>query len=188
MRNPDEIYDEWLVLRCQGGDADALAILVRRWQPRLFGLAMRILHDRDAADDAVQSAWVDVVKRIQSVKDPRSIRSWLFRVVANKSTDTVRRRSTRRKKETAAETDQIPDPSSVADAENDRAEQQVVQLRRAMQTLDNDRREVLRLHYLEGLTIEAIAERLAIPCGTVKSRLYHAREKLKSSLIGEDNE
>jgi len=185
MSNPDEIYDEWLVLRCQGGDAKALTLLVERWQPRLMGLAVRILGERDAAEDAVQSCWVDVVRRINSVNDPKSIRPWLFRIVANKCADTQRKRSKRGQIESTANADQVPDPNAEKRQSEVRQSDQVAQLRNAMKTLDDGHRDVLRMHYLEALSVDAIAKRLSIPAGTVKSRLYHARQKLKQSLPGE---
>lgn len=185
MRNPDDIYDEWLVLRCQGGDAEALAILVKRWQPRLLAFATRMLGDRDAAEDAVQSSWVDVVRRIKSVQDPSALRPWLFRIVANKCTDFVRRRVRQRNKESVTETHQVPDPSAANREAHEEQSAKVRLLQTAMKTLDEGRREILRLHYLDGLSIDKIAKRLSIPSGTVKSRLHHARNKLKESLSGE---
>lgn len=184
MSDPDEIYDEWLVLRCQGGDADAMAILVQRWQPRLFGFALRVLGDRDAAEDAVQSSWVDVVRRINSVNDPKSIRPWLFRIVANKCTDTLRKRSKRRQSASVADAEQVPDPEAEKRQIAARQSDRVARIRDEMKTLDAGQREVLRLYYLEDLSIESIAKQLSVPAGTVKSRLHHARRKLKQSLSG----
>ena len=184
MRNADEIYDEWLVLRCQGGDSVALAALVKRWQPRLTGLAVRVLGDRHAADDVVQSAWVDVVKRIDSLRDPSAIRPWLFRIVANKCRDVIRNRSKSRQTESATDLEQVADANlQMAPSHEDRVDQ-VTQIRDLVKTLDDAHRDVLRMHYLEQMSIDSIAERLSIPAGTVKSRLHHARKKLKQSLGG----
>lgn len=182
MSNADEIYDEWLVLRCQGGDSAALAILVQRWQPRLIGLAVRVLGERDLADDVVQSAWVDIVKRINSLNDPKAIRPWLFRIVANKCADVIRKRSRRRQTESAADLEQVADPNWQKRSNREQRSDQVTQLRRVIKTLDDTHHDVLRMHYLEQLSIDFIAERLSIPVGTVKSRLYHARQKLKQTL------
>lgn len=186
MRNADEIYDELLVLRCQGGDSDALAKLVTRWQPRLLGFAVRVLGERHAAEDVVQASWVDVVRRINSVKDPKSIRPWLFQIVANKCKDKIRKRSRQRLHESAVQAEQVADPSVDQKESQSRHSDQISMLRRKMKSLDDGQREVLRLHYLEELSVDAIAKRLAIPSGTVKSRLYHARQRLKQTLLGED--
>ena len=187
MSNADEIFDEWLVLRCQGGDSAALALLVNRWQPRLIGLAIRMLEDRDLAEDVVQSAWVDIVKRIGSLNDPKAIRPWLFRIVANKCTDVIRKRSSQRKTQSATDLKDIADPDLQQRSDQQQRSEQVAHLRRIIKSLDDTHREVLRMHYLEQSSIEAIAATLSIPEGTVKSRLYHARQKLKNSL-GETHE
>ena len=184
MSNSEEIYDEWLVLRCQGGDAAALAILVTRWQPRLLRFAVRVLGERDAAEDVVQSAWVDVVKRMDALRDPKAIRPWLFQIVANKCTDVIRKRSKRRQIESSTGTDRITDPGLENQQNAVRRSEQIAALRRQMKSLEIGLQEVLRLHYLDELSIEAIANRLSIPKGTVKSRLYHARQKLKQTLEG----
>lgn len=163
-------------------------MLVERWQPRLLAFAIRLLGERDLAEDAVQTSWVVVVKRIRSLNDPKSIRPWLFRIVANKCMDIIRRRAKRRQAEAAERADDIPDPdmekkqNATAQAEN------AAHVRRAMERLDQTHREVLRMHYLENMSVEAIAKRLAIPPGTVKSRLFHARQKIKQSLSGENDE
>lgn len=188
MRNADEVFDEWLVLKCQGGDASALAILVERWQPRLLGFAIRLLGDQDLADDAVQSAWLVVVKRIRSLRDPRAIRPWLFRIVANRCADVIRRRTKRREKESAEETDQVADPQEEQQRVEEKRTERITSLRRVMRSLDSDHRDVLRMHYSQDLSIEAMSRRLRIPVGTVKSRLFHARKKLKEALEGEKDE
>lgn len=187
MRNADEIYDELLVLRCQCGDADALAKLVARWHPRLLGFAIRVLGEQHIAEDVVQSSWVDVVRRINTVNDPKSIRPWLFRIVANKCKDKIRKRSKQRKHERPGEADQVPDPSPDQLESQSRRSDQISQLRQKMKSLDDGQCEVLRMHYLEELPIDAIAQRLSLPPGTVKSRLHHARQRLKQSLSGDES-
>ncbi|MEM6472408.1 MAG: sigma-70 family RNA polymerase sigma factor [Planctomycetota bacterium] len=188
MRKADEIFDEWLVLQCQGGSASALTKLVQRWQPRLLGFAIRLLSDRDAAEDAVQSSWVEIVRRIRSVKDPGLIRAWMFRIVANKCADIIRKRTKRRRKESEDAADQVADPSTEKRRMEEEKVDQMREVRQGLRLLDPTHREILRLHYSEGQSVDAIAKRLSIPVGTVKSRLFHARKKLKQTLSGENHE
>lgn len=185
MSNPNDIIDEWLVLRCQGGDADALAELVRRWQPRLKGFAIRLLRDESMADDALQATWMDVVRRIHSLRDPRALRSWLFRITANKCADHIRRMKRERSVMAVLafeDTHEVAEPSSRSDGE---PAIDHVRLREAIRCLDDDSQSLLRWHYLEGLSVNEIATRLSKPPGTVKSRLFHTRKKLKQALAGE---
>jgi RNA polymerase sigma-70 factor (ECF subfamily) len=186
MSKPDEIYDQWLVLRCQGGDSDAMSLLVQRWHPRLLSFATRLLSDTDSASDAVQSSWVEVVNRIGSINDPRSIRPWLFRIVANKCRDTIRKRVTRRKVERTVEADEIADPKREQQCEEERDREQLLKLRNAMEQLDSSGQELVRLFYGRGMPVVKIAKQLALPEGTVKSRLHHARRKLKTILKGDE--
>ncbi|MEM9367629.1 MAG: RNA polymerase sigma factor [Planctomycetota bacterium] len=185
MSDPNDIIDEWLVLRCQGGDADAMAELVRRWQPRLKGFAFRLMHDQSITDDVLQATWMDVVRRIRSLRDPRSFRAWLFRIAANKCADHIRRATRERRMLATASCDQaeaFPDPStpSTGDANDD-----LEQLQAAVGRLDDDSQRLLRWHYLDSLSVDQIAQRISKPPGTVKSRLFHIRKKLKAALIGE---
>ena len=184
MRTPDKIFDELLVLRCQSGDSDAFASLVERWHPRMLRLAMRLLNERAEAEDIVQSSWVVAIGRIGSLKDPTALRPWLFRVVANKCADLIRNRQIRRRREGRFDPESITCESinscSFASEKDDR----IAALQRAIRSLDRDKRMVLRLHYLVGLSVEQIAKSLSLPPGTVKSRLHHARNKLRVFLRG----
>ena len=185
MRTPDDVFDEWLVLRCQSGDSEAIGKLVQRWHPRLMRFAMRLLHDASEAEDVVQAAWVVVVRKIGSIHDARAFRPWLFRITANKCADCIRQRTARRRQQehllarASAETDN-GDQVAAEQAADD-----IYRLRKAMQKLDHDRSEILRLHYLDGHSVNRIAEKLSVPIGTVKSRLHHARRQLRESLKGE---
>ena len=182
MRNPDDIFDELLVLRCQSGDNEAFVKLVDRWHPRMLCLAMRLLSNKVEAEDAVQSAWVVAIRKIGSLRDPAAFRPWVFRVVANKCADIIRKRQARRRREQQLEPESIEE---TLELESNAEEVLVASLRKGIQALDRDKRTVLRLYYLEGMSVEQIAVRLSLPGGTVKSRLHHARKKLRIILNGE---
>ncbi len=188
MRTPDDIYDEWLVLRCQSGDSQAFAILVQRWQPRLLRLAMRLLNEEAEAEDVVQSTWVVAIGKIGSIKDPGAFRPWLFRIAANKCADLIRGRQVRRRREKHLDVGSFSGgsydskPPAIGKADH------LLELREALRDLDSDKREILKLHYLKGMSIEQIARSLSLPTGTVKSRLYYARQKLRQIIEGEKHE
>ncbi len=180
IRTPEDIQDELLVLRCQEGDGDALRSLITRWQPRLGGLASRLIGDREAARDIVQDAWLAIVRGIKRLDDPARFRSWAYRIVTNKCVDWTRRRiaqrsATRELQKTAAM--RCDPPSGDESAESD-----VGLLRVALAALPGEQRAILSLHYLDGMSIAEIADALGIPAGTVKSRLHHARNRLRQSL------
>lgn len=175
-RTPDQIYDELLVLRCQDGESAALEELVERWQERLGRHAQRLCGHPELANDALQEAWMAIVRGLGRLHDPALFRSWAYRIVTHKCTDQVRRTSRRR--EVTEEVGRQPTPASVDAGDGGETEA----LRSAMALLSADRRALLALHYLEELGIDEIAAILGIPEGTVKSRLFHARKALKTAL------
>lgn len=179
-RTHEDIADELLVLQSQTGDAAALKTLIERWQPRLGRLAWRLTGERDAARDTVQDAWLAIVRGLHRLDDPARFRSWAYRIVRNKCADWTRRRVVRRSaaKEMRANTAAVcAAPSHETDSTGDAA-----RLRGALADLPAEQRAILSLHYLDGMGLAAIARVLDVPSGTVKSRLFHARNRLKQML------
>jgi len=181
-RPPAQVAEELLVLRAQAGDEDALRGLVRLWTPRLTRHASRWLGDVNAAADAVQEAWVSIARSLRRLDDPARFTPWAYRLVQHKCVDLIRRDSRHaaavRRSAVAAGPGGAGDP---ADARSDR-EDGVEAVRAALRGLDPERRALLALHYTEGLTVVELAEVFSVPTGTVKSRLFHARNELKQIL------
>ncbi len=179
-RTHEDIQDELLVLRCQEGDSAALEALIARWQPRFGRLAWRLTGQREAARDIVQDVWLAIVRGLRRLDDPALFRTWAYRIVKNKCTDWIRRRAVERTaskglKDAAAS---VPGASS---NETDSAGE-VAQMRDALGNLPDEQRAILSLHYLDDMSLVEITRVLGVPVGTVKSRLYHARNRLKQAL------
>jgi RNA polymerase sigma factor (sigma-70 family) len=180
MTTPDDIHDQWLVLRCQDGDAAALAELVERWQPRLLRHAWRLTGTVDAAADVAQIAWIAIIRGLSKLNDPACFRRWAYRIVGNKSADWVRARQ----RERAQAGPLTLDPADPRDSDGQRENRQddVAILRTAMKQLAPEQRTVLSMFYHEEMPLAEIAQTLALPLGTVKSRLHYARLALKEVL------
>ena len=178
-RTPETIYDEWLVLRAQDEDAEALRILTLRWHGRLVRHAIHLTGNRDAASDVAQESWLAIVKGLRKLNDPARFPAWAFRIVSNKSADWVRTRVRDRPDQPPKPPEPSRDASSQSQLEH---HEDIVQLRRALRELSAEHRAALSLHYLDGLSILEIAESLNIPPGTVKSRLHHARSRLRDTI------
>ncbi|UCD75175.1 MAG: RNA polymerase sigma factor [Phycisphaerales bacterium] len=178
-RTSRDILDEWLVLRCQGRDAEALRELVRRYQPRIWRQAMYLTGRREGAEEVVQETWLAIVRGLPRLRDPAAFRSWACRIVSRRSADWIRRRQRDR-----ARTDHALDPDEAADAPDalPAAGDELQKLRRAIRNLPAHLRCVLGMHYQDGLSVCEIAYALDIPAGTVKSRLHHARNTLRETL------
>lgn len=179
-RTHEDIQDELLVLQCQEGDADALKTLIERWQPRLARLAWRLTAKREAARDIVQDAWLAIVRGLARLDDPARFRTWAYRIVSNKCADWTRHRVVERR---ATQDLRYVAASAVGNStKKTELSGQLDSMRDALAALPDDQRAVLSLHYLDGMSIAEIARVLDAPVGTVKSRMHHARNRLRNSM------
>jgi RNA polymerase sigma factor (sigma-70 family) len=178
-RDTSRILDEWLVLRAQGGDDRAFTRLAERWQRRVILHAFRLTGDRQAAADIAQDTWVAVARGLRRLDDARAFRAWIFTIVRRRASDWIRTRR-RDRGVVSTGTDEAPDR---VDGPGDRHA-----LRAALAQLDAGDREILVLRHLEDLSVAELARVLAVPNGTVKSRLFAARRKLRALLEGESPE
>lgn len=170
----DPRYDEWLALGCQLGERAAFDALIARWHGPLHGYARRLCGDDDGADEIVQDTWLRVLRGIAGLRDPARLRPWLFGIARRAGMDRLRGRYA----EPAAEADLDPDTLALDAAEPERA-LDLLLLQRHIDRLPPPERETLSLHYLQGLSLEEIANVIERPLGTVKSRLFRARALLR---------
>jgi len=162
-----------LLDRARSGDRTAFDALVGPLIEPGYRLAFGMLHDREAAEDAVQEATFRAWMRLENVRPGWSMRPWFFAIVANQC------RSLRRTRWWSVVKLAAPWMSIAA------PEDQVVRgadLRRALRALPTDRLEVLVLHYYMDLSLEEVAAVVGVPLGTVKSRMHRALEQLRPQL------
>jgi RNA polymerase sigma-70 factor (ECF subfamily) len=170
------VYDELLVLLAQEGDRRAFERLHARWHVRLARAALRYTGDADAARDLSQECWLAVWKGLSRLNDPRRFRAYLFGVLHRRGADHVRRLVQARERDAG----HAAPPETAEPARQDERSA----LLQAFATLPPDQRLAAHLHFVEGLTLTEIAAAQSIPPGTAKSRLFHARRKLKAALSG----
>ena len=182
--NPNErVNDELLVLYAQEGSPEAFEQLVDRWQERLWRLALRLTDDEQAAWDVSQETWSVISRKIRSLEDAVAFPAWAYQITSNKSRDWVRKQQRRRRADkTYAQHQQQ------SDTQQETVRQGYASLKEALAQLSGQDRSILSLRYEEGFNTAEIAEILAIPLGTVKSRLFYARERLRDFMKEEDNE
>jgi RNA polymerase sigma-70 factor (ECF subfamily) len=166
-----------------GGDRRDFAELAARYEAPLLGLAHGLLSGRsDLAQDAVQDAWMRVVRSGKHFEGKSSVKTWLYRIVINRCAD-LRARHARRGaaewSEDHAAAGTVP-PLEAAAVVASEASDCRAGLRRVMETLPEGTRLILLLCYHDGLGHEEAAEVLGLPVGTLKSRLGRALEELRS--------
>jgi len=173
--------DEQLLGAIAHGDDQALAALYDRFGRVAYGLALRILRDPTLAQDAVQDAFV-AAWRTAAAFDPGRGRAsaWLLTLVHRRAVDLVRREDRRRGDPLEA----APPAAGAATHEEAWVRDERRRVQAALAELPPDQREALELAYYGGLTQSELAERLGIPLGTVKSRMFAGLAKLRD-LLGE---
>lgn len=183
-RTYEDIQDELLVMKAQEGDGDALKALVTKWHPRFTRLAWRLTNQREAACDIAQDAWVAIVRGLGRLDDPARFRAWAYRIVTNKCRDWTRKRIAGRKVQRTLEAESSS--SGMESKEGSQEETETVdeakRLREMLATLPDDQRAILSLYYLDDLGIAEIARVMGVPKGTIKSRLFYARDRLRRAL------
>ncbi len=179
MNSPDSqrLYDELLVTLARTGDRAAFARLAARWQPRLVRTARRLLRDDDLAREVVQESWVAICRGIARLREPERFAAWAFGILYRKSADGLRRTVVARGRSSLLDPD--AEGASACPPED------WLSLDQAMARLSADHRATALLYFGEGLTLAEISLALGVPAGTVKSRLFHARKHLQSSLKGD---
>ncbi len=173
----ERVYDELLVTLARSGDRAAANRLAARWYPRLMRTALRLVQDRSDAEEAVQEAWAGICRGWPRLSDPAMFPGWAFGILRRKCVDRIRKSQTERNR--TAPIEAALEPSQPA-----RGELQV-EIDQALEGLSDDHRLAAILYFGEGLSLNEIAAVTDVPVGTAKSRIFNARQHLKSRLKGE---
>ena len=181
-RDYSDFPDEALLALAAREDEEALAQLYDRYSRVAYGLALRIVRDQALAEDAVQEAFVTLWRSAGSFRAEKAKPStWILTLVHRRAVDVVRREERRRAAPLVDGMEEPDERALPADEEielNDR--RRLVQ--EALRQLPDDQREALELAYYGGLTQSELAERLSVPLGTIKSRMFTGLRRLRDLL------
>ncbi|MBI2398386.1 MAG: RNA polymerase sigma factor [Xanthomonadales bacterium] len=181
MRDSERIFDEYLVAAAVTGDQPAFARLVARWQPKLLRHAWRVIGDADRAKDVVQEAWVDILRGIARLDDAAAFPAWAYRIVTRR----CQRAFNRVGQEVALPEDyELEQEWATPEHESGEFAAEVAQVVAAIASLPGPQRAALALFYIEELSVAEIAIAIDVSPGTVKTRLMHARRKVRALLEG----
>lgn len=177
--------DAELAKRAKKGDTAAFDELVGQYSGRVANIAYSMLSDREDALDAAQEVFVRVYKSLGAFRGESSVSTWIYRITRNVCTDFLRKRRGVVQSLDAEEDDEpkkeIADESNSPERIAERNEK-IQAVRKAISALEDNQREVITLYDINGLSYEEIADVLKCPVGTVKSRLYRARDALRKIL------
>jgi len=179
---PPAPSDEQLLAAWNGGRREALDELFRRYRQPAYRVAHRLLGNEADSLDAVQEGFIKALTHLQSFQGRSSFKTWLLRVVSNAALDLGRQRGRRDMRSLGpAEVERGPVVADEATRGLERADLRHL-LDQALAALPEAQRQTFVLHADGGLSYREVAETLGISIGTVMSRLFYARQKLRAFL------
>jgi RNA polymerase sigma-70 factor (ECF subfamily) len=183
------VADKELVEQARRGKLEAYDELVRRYQGKIYGLIYNMTGNREDAEDVVQEVFLKAHASLNRFRGTSSFYTWVYRIAVNRTINFLKRR----KRKLALSLDNVDlgierDPAYVELSSRESPVRDVAigelqeKLNRALQTLSEKHRTVVVLHDIQGLPHEEIAKMLGCSSGTVRSRLFYARQQLQSEL------
>ena len=181
--------DQLLVERVQAGDKRAFDVLVAKYQRRLMRLVSRLVHDPAEAEDVVQETFIKAYRALRHFRGESAFYTWLYRIGINTAKNflvTQGRRTPTSTDTDAEQAEAFDDGDNLRDIntpESMLASKQIAEtVNAAMDLLPLELRTAIVLREIEGLSYEAISEIMACPIGTVRSRIFRAREVIAEKL------
>ncbi len=181
VQSSKRIVEAYVVTCARLGDRVAREQLVGRYQNKFLRHAYRLLGDAEQAKDAVQDGWVEILRGLPKLQDDGAFPAWAFRIVTRKCAKHIAGLQRTRGILDAVAGEPVAD--GTAGDESERAADGET-VRQALAKLPAGHRAAVALFYMEEMSVAEVAVALEIPVGTVKSRLMHARQKLRAVLEG----
>lgn len=188
--------DAGLVARCKGNDLTAFDEIVERYQHKIYRYVKRLVGNETDAEDITQEVFLKALNSLHGFREESTLQTWLFRIATNLCRDTIRRRQREkgwlplwRSTDSEEEEGAIDLPDTREEPERLLLQEELSKvLHEAIDRLPIAMRQVIVLHDIESLSYEEVAQSLGVPVGTVKSRLFHARARLRDALASYLNE
>lgn len=185
----DREVDQQLVERAQRGDKHAFELLIAKYQRRLGRLISRFVRDAAEVEDVTQEAFIKAYRALPAFRGESAFYTWLYRIGINTAKNYLLSQGRRVPTTTALDADEAEDFEEasllheVSTPENEMMSRQVVEVvNSSLQQLPDDLRTALTLREIDGLSYEEIAAVMDCPVGTVRSRIFRAREAIAANL------
>ena len=171
--------DEVLIGRIASGDRLAMQVLFARHHVRVYRFVLRVVRDQTKAEDLISEVFLDVWRQADRFEGRSAVSTWLLAIARFKALSALRRRPDEELDEEAAEA--IEDPSDDPEETLAKKDKSSV-IRKCLEGLSADHREIIDLVYYHEKSVEEVAEIVGIPEATVKTRMFYARKKLAELL------
>ncbi len=182
-----------IVRKVLGGDANAFETLVLEYEKNVYNIALRMTGNSEDAADMTQEAFIKAYNSLQSFRGDSKFSVWLYRIVSNVCLDFLRSKNRRPTVSLSVEDDDGEDTQLDVADESQSPELLLDRkltresVRRGLDSLPPDYRQILLLREIQGLSYDEIAQALGLEVGTVKSRIFRARKRLCNFLIDDGN-
>ena len=178
-----EVQSSRLIAECIAGNQDAIEVLVREYEMGVFRLALSILCEEAEANEVTQETFLSALRALPSYQDKKSLKAWLYTIAVNHSRSHLRKRKIiERLRSTLTGVFRLETERQVSPEDAVIQNEKEAALWASLSQLDERHRMVVILRYFHELSISEISEILSLPEGTIHSRLYSAREKLRDAL------
>ena len=182
-----EITDDQIIERTLAGETDAFSLLVRRWERPIYGLSLRMLGRDEDARDVCQETFLAAFRNLRKFRGDAKFSSWLYRIALNACHSKLRKGSGTVEHSIDQEDDngrkfELADDGAEFMPDRMHRDQRATVVRRALQALPAEMRQVIVMKEYEELTFAEIAEILNVPVSTVKSRLYTGLQQMRARL------
>jgi len=187
--NPERIVDQKLVEKSQRGDKKAFAMLVEKYQRRLTRLLSRMVRDQSEIEDIVQDSFIKAYRAINNFRGDSAFYTWLYRIGINTAKNHLVKLGKRPKAMNDIEVEEIENFEDAQDLrnfetpENSMASKEIIaSVNQTIETLPDELKEAIQLREMDGLSYEEISDLMNCPIGTVRSRIFRAREAIAEKL------
>ncbi len=186
---PDAAEDQKLVKRARGGDLESYDELVRRYQERIYATIYHMTANHEDANDLAQETFIKAYQALNSFKGDSSFFTWVYRIAVNKTINFLKQRKNKTHmslNDLDFNAEHDPDLVALVSDKTPRRDVNLIELQEklngAMQKLSEIHRLVVTLHDVQGLSHEDISKIMGCNTGTVRSRLFYARQQLQAYL------
>lgn len=174
--------DAYYIAKVLEGDSESFAPLVEKYKLLAFSLSMKIIRNREEAEEAAQDSFIKAYRSLEAFKGGATFKTWFFRIVYTTAISRVRGK----KMNLISFEDYRLTDSELMDCENAvgqlSAEERSIHLHNAMDRLDPEERAILNLYYFEGLPVDEVAAIMDLTASNVKVKLFRSRKKLYEQL------